>query len=271
MTSDEHNLGLGGLDMTPELLDLFNDLPGVMFCVKDRHGRYIAVNEEFCRRASAVTARQVLGRTAAELFVAELAERYEAQDSEVLTTGKPLRGELEIIRSRGDGLPGWYLTTKLPLLRGTGDGRSAVAVLAMSTDLKTSTKAGTAVAGLARVVELVRERLDLDPPRIPTHAELAAAAGTSVSTLDRNMRKVFSLSPRAYILKQRMDRAMTLLAETDLPIAEVAHRAGFYDQPSFTRQLARLIGETPAGFRRRSRAARADREAAPGQAEPSAG
>jgi transcriptional regulator GlxA family with amidase domain len=69
------------------------------------------------------------------------------------------------------------------------------------------------------------------------------------------MRKVFSLAPRAYLLKQRMDRAMDLLTETDLPIAEVACRAGFYDQPTFTRQLARLIGETPAGFRRRSKPA----------------
>jgi AraC-like DNA-binding protein len=105
------------------------------------------------------------------------------------------------------------------------------------------------------MVEFARERLDANPPRLPTNAELAAAAGMSVSTLDRTMRKVFSVPPRAYLLKLRMDRAMALLTETDLPIAEVACRAGFYDQPTFTRQLARLVGETPAGFRRRSKSA----------------
>ncbi|MDR1293702.1 MAG: AraC family transcriptional regulator [Bifidobacteriaceae bacterium] len=256
MASNSHNPALGGLDMTPELLDLFNDLPGVMFCVKDQGGRYAAVNEAFVRRSSASTQHEALGRTARELFVPDLAERYEAQDSEVLATGKPLRGELEIIRATDDGEPGWYLTTKLPLVRDTGAGRVVVAVLAMSTDLRSSGTGDGGVAGLARVVELVRERLEATPPIVPTNAELAAAAGTSVSTLDRHMRKVFSLSPRAYILKQRMDRAMVLLAETDLPIAEIAHRAGFYDQPNFTRQLARLIGETPAGFRRRARTAR---------------
>ncbi|MDR0432732.1 MAG: AraC family transcriptional regulator [Bifidobacteriaceae bacterium] len=253
MTSEIHNPGLGSLDMTPELLDLFDHLAGVMFCVKDRDGRYVAVNEAFVRRSSAKTSREALGRTAMELFVPELAERYEAQDSEVLATGKPLRGELEIIRATSDGEPGWYLTTKLPLIRPTSTGRAPVAVLAVSTDLRPSGTADAGVAGVARVVELVRQRLDDEPHRPPTNAELAAAAGTSVSTLDRNMRKVFSLSPRAYILQQRMDRAMALLAETDLPIAEIAHRSGFYDQPSFTRQLARLIGETPAGFRRRAR------------------
>jgi AraC-like DNA-binding protein len=133
---------------------------------------------------------------------------------------------------------------------------AVVAVLAMSTDLTLSGTAEAGAAGLVRVVELVRDRLDADPPRIPTNTELARAAGTSVATLDRHMRRVFSLAPRAYILKQRMDRAMALLAETDLPIADIAHRVGYYDQPSFTRQLVRLIGETPAGFRRRSRAGR---------------
>jgi AraC-like DNA-binding protein len=252
MASDTHKPGLGGLDMTPELLDLFNELPGVMFSVKGRDGRYLAVNGAFARRSSAPTVREVLGRTARELFVPELAERYEAQDAAVLRTGEPLRGELEIIRAEG-GEPGWYLTTKLPLVRDTGEGRTVVAVLAMSTDLRVLGAPDAGVAGLARVVDLVRSRLAADPRRPPTKAEMAAAAGMSVSRLDRTMRKVFNLSPRAYLLKLRMDRAMELLAVTDLPIAEVAHRAGFYDQPTFTRQLARLIGETPAGFRRRSR------------------
>jgi AraC-like DNA-binding protein len=256
MTSDRHNSGLGGLDMTPELLDLLGDLPGVMFCAKDSDGRYLAVNQAFVRRSSAATAREALGRTARELFVPELAERYEAQDSEVLASGRPLRGELEIIRAEG-GQPGWYLTTKVPVARDRQTGRRAVAVLAISTDLHAVGAADAGLVGLARVVELVRERLDNDPSHMPTKAELAAAAGTSVSTLDRHMRRVFALSARAYILKQRMDRAMGLLTETDLPIAEVAHLVGFYDQPTFTRQLARLVGETPAGFRRRSRGAAA--------------
>jgi transcriptional regulator GlxA family with amidase domain len=55
------------------------------------------------------------------------------------------------------------------------------------------------------------------------------------------------------VLQQRVNRAMELLAETDRPISEVATRTGFYDQPSLTRQLVRLTGETPGGFRRRSR------------------
>jgi AraC-like DNA-binding protein len=89
---------------------------------------------------------------------------------------------------------------------------------------------------------------------------MAQAAGCSLSTLDRQMRRVFGLSPRQFVLKHRVDTAMALLATTDVSIAEVANATGFYDQPAFTRQLARLVGETPAQFRRRSRAAATGRQ-----------
>jgi AraC-like DNA-binding protein/PAS domain-containing protein len=299
-TTDNGQL-LGGADLTAELLELFEDLPGVMFCLKDSAGRYVAVNDTFVRRTSERTRRTVLGRTAGELFQPDLAERYEAQDAEVIATGRALRGELEIIRQIG-GRPGWYVTTKVPLVRsddadpggnggggnggggtmgggGNGGGgttgggigivgggagrggtagtasaaRRVIGVLVISTDLKSADPEDVSLHGLSRAIDLVRSGLAKTPVVVPTTAQMAGAAGYSRSTLDRQMRRVFGLSPRQYVLQQRMDRAMGLLATTDTPIAQVAEATGFYDQPNFTRQLARLIGETPAQFRRRSR------------------
>lgn len=253
MPPESPTLGdLAGLDLTAELIELFEELPGVMFCVKDTSGRYIAVNRAFVRRTSQSTRRAVLGRRAGELFVPELAERYDAQDSHVLATGQPLRNELEIIRRPG-GRPGWYVTTKLPLRRQVDGALRTVAVVSISTDLQSADVDDATMHGLSQVVELVAARLATTPRDLPRTAELAAAASCSVSTLDRHMRRVFGLSPRQFVLKARIDTAMRLLGETDLPLAEVAARSGFYDQPAFTRQLARLTGETPAQFRRRSR------------------
>jgi AraC-like DNA-binding protein len=250
---------LGGADLTEGLLGLFEDLPGVMFCLKDARGRYVAVNDAFVRRTSCRTKPAVLGRTAAELFQPELAERYEAQDAEVIRTGKALRGELEIIRRIG-GKPGWYVTTKVPIKpsddadragRGASAGR-VVGVLAISTDLQSADPGDVSLHGLSRAIDLVRSGLGAVPVAVPSASQMAGAAGFSRATLDRQMRRVFGLTPRQYVLQQRMDRAMALLADTEVPIAQVAEATGFYDQPSFTRQLVRLIGETPAQFRRRS-------------------
>jgi PAS domain S-box-containing protein len=228
------------------LLALFDVLDDVMFCHKGLDGRYLAVNPAFVRRSGRRSARDVLGARARDLFPAALAERYEEQDRKVLTTGRPLRDELELIR-RPDGRLGWYLTTKLPVPDpGT---RAVTGLVSVSRDLETPSEEGIAVESLTRVVELVDARLD-EPLRV---ADLAAAAGCSPAQLERRLRKVFGLTATHYVLRARVDRATTLLTTTDEALATVATRCGFYDQASFTRQFARLTGDTPAQFRLRHR------------------
>jgi AraC-like DNA-binding protein len=192
----------------------------------------------------------VIGRRAEDLFVPELAEHYTRQDREVLSTGRALRGVLELIRRPG-GVPGWYLTSKVPV---RVDG-VVVGLLSVSEDLRTHDAGDVTVSSLARVVDLVHERLT----ETLSIADLARAAGCSPSTLDRRVRKVFSLSPQQLVLRTRIDHAASLLTSTDLPIADVAAASGFYDQAAFTRTFGRLTGETPAQFRRRSTRVRSGR------------
>ncbi|MEJ5914350.1 helix-turn-helix domain-containing protein [Pseudokineococcus sp. 1T1Z-3] len=256
--ADQRGAGSGtGLPVGPEtpggwpapalasaLLDLLDEAADVLFCAKDAAGRYVAVNDAFVRRTGRRSRRDVVGLRAADLFARPLAERYEEQDAAVLATGRALRHELELIR-REVGPPGWYLTTKLPV-RGGDD--VVLGLVSISQDLRTDDSDPT-LLGLTRVVELVQARV-ADPPR---SAEMAAAAGCSPAVLERRVRKVFGLSPRQLVLRTRIDRAADLLTTTTTPLAEVAAACGFYDQPSFTRQFARLAGETPGQFRRRGR------------------
>ncbi len=232
--------------LTRALLEIVGELSSVMFSVKDADGRYTQVNDAFVRRTRERTAATVLGRTAAELFEPALAERYAEQDAVVLATGTPLRHELELIRRAG-GTPGWYLTSKAALLGPDG----AQGVVAVSEDLRTADADDPSLTSLARVVELVAVRLD-DPPRL---AELATAAGCSTSALERRVRRVYGLSPTQLVLRARIDAARELLTGSTVPLADVAQRTGFYDQPSFTRQFTRLAGETPGQHRRRARPA----------------
>lgn len=232
--------------LTPELVRLMEGLTGTMFCAKDTTGRYVAVNQAFVDRTNETSRRAVVGRRAEDLFVDHLAAHYAAQDEEVLRTGQALRDELELILRPG-GSPGWYLTSKEPVRAGD----VVVGLVSVSEDLRTSDPADVALSSLSRVVALVHERLG-EPVTV---AEMAAAAGCSPAALDRRMRKVFSLSPRRYVLRARVDRAATLLTTTDAPIAAVATATGFYDQAVLTRTFGRLTGQTPAQFRRASREA----------------
>ena len=225
------------------LVELFGELSGVMFCLKGVDGRYTEVNQAFVRRTRQSRREEVVGRTARELFVAELAERYDEQDALVLSTGRPLRHELELIRGEG-GDPGWYITTKLPVVE---DG-AVVGVAIVSEDLRSADESDPAMVSLTRVGELVATHL-AEPLRLP---DLAAAAGCSSSALERRMRRVHGLSPTQFVLRARIDAARALLTRTGRPIAEIATGCGFYDQPAFTRQFARLAGETPGQHRRRA-------------------
>ncbi|WP_242511631.1 helix-turn-helix domain-containing protein [Pengzhenrongella frigida] len=229
--------------LSPEMLQLMDELSATMFCAKDSGGRYVAVNRAFVDRTGERSRRTVIGRRSEDLFVPQLAEHYLHQDRAVLE-GRPLRNELELIRRPG-GLPGWYLTAKLPVRVDS----VVVGLVSMSEDLRTYDAADVAVNSLSRVVALVQARL-AEPITV---ADLAAAAGCSPSTLDRRMHKVFSLSPQQFVLRTRIDHAAALLTSGSLPIAEIATTSGFYDQASFTRTFGRLTGDTPAQFRRRAR------------------
>ncbi len=255
MTSKKTNDGAPSADETAstsetrvfacqdELISLFETLINVMFCVKDSDGRYVEVNSAFVRRTGARSKRSVVGKTASDLFIAELAERYEEQDREVFVTGDPLRDQLELIR-RPDGALGWYLTTKIPVGDPT-DRTSLVGLVSVSRDLLTPSDENIALESLQHVVAFVRENLTASI-RV---ADLAKIASCSAGQLERRMRKTFGQSATQYVLRVRVETAARLLIETEMSLVEIAAHVGFYDQSDFTRRFARLTNETPAQFR----------------------
>jgi PAS domain S-box-containing protein len=226
-----------------ELLELLELLVNVIFCMKRTDLTYVEVNSAFVRRTGRRSKRDVIGRTAADLFVPELAERYEEQDAHVFATGEPLRDELELI-AREDGSLGWYLTSKIPVAS-TDAPDELAGLVSISRDLATPSDEAIAMEALRSVVDHVGAHLT-DTIRV---ADLCAVASCSPDQLERRMKRVFGLTAKQYVLRTRVDRAAALLTDTDLPLADVAVAAGFYDQADLTRQFARLTNETPARFR----------------------
>lgn len=226
-----------------ELLELLELLVNVIFCMKRTDLTYVEVNSAFVRRTGRRSKREVIGRTAADLFVPELAERYEEQDAEVFATGRPLRDELELI-AREDGSLGWYLTSKIPVASADDPDRLA-GLVSISRDLATPSDAAIGMQSLRAVVDHVAGHLD-GTIRV---ADLCAVASCTPDQLERRMKRVFGVSATQYVLRARVERAAMLLTETELPLADVAVAAGFYDQADLTRRFARLTNETPARFR----------------------
>lgn len=87
-----------------------------------------------------------------------------------------------------------------------------------------------------------------------TVAELARLAGISASHFSRTFRSSTGLPPYRYVTRRRLERARSWLAETDLPVAEIATRVGFSDQSHLTRMLRRHGMPTPTAYRQALRA-----------------
>lgn len=225
------------------LADVFAGVPHVMFCVKDTEGRYLAANQAFAERAGRAAPGSVLGRTARDLFPADLVDAYEAQDERLLANGEPIRNELELIL-RPDGSRGWYVTTKTLLIDDRG---AVVGIVVVSYDLHRPFGDDRHHAGLQAAIEYAR-RHHAEPLRV---ADLAAAAGLSAPQLERALRRTVGMSPKQLLIRTRLDEAVRRLDDTDQPIAAIAAACGFYDQSSFTRQFQQVVGMTPGAYRAR--------------------
>lgn len=222
-----------------ELLDM---APTTLYCVKDTDGRYLAVNNAFVERTNATSRRDVVGRLATDLFPAELAERYLAQDREIFELRQPLRDELEQITDPG-GQIAWYLTTKQPIF----DGEQLVAIAVVSIALGTPAALG-AEHPLRPVVTYIREHL-AEPITVEG---LADVAGLPLRQFERLIRRTFGLPTKQYMTQVRVTAAGELLKSTQLPLAEISTRCGWYDQSAFSKQFTKIVGVTPGEYRRRT-------------------
>lgn len=54
-----------------------------------------------------------------------------------------------------------------------------------------------------------------------------------------------------YIIERRVEKAKALLTETDIKIVEIAQECGFSDQVHLNKFFTRVVGITPARFRKK--------------------
>lgn len=109
----------------------------------------------------------------------------------------------------------------------------------------------TSTAGHAHypaVTDLI-EFIDLNLHRPLRLSELVARAGLSWNYLARLFRKQTGLTMPSYLLSRRIALANLLLTTTDLPVKQIAIRAGLPNAQHFNKQFRRLTGNSPTECR----------------------
>jgi AraC-like DNA-binding protein len=80
-------------------------------------------------------------------------------------------------------------------------------------------------------------------------ADLASAAGLSRAHFSREFRRAFGVSPHAYLLTRRLERAAALLRATDRSVADICFSVGLESVGSFTTSFTRTFEISPTAYR----------------------
>jgi len=80
-------------------------------------------------------------------------------------------------------------------------------------------------------------------------ADLAAAAGLSAAHFSREFRRAFGESPHQYLLTRRLERAASLLRNTDRSVTDICFAVGLHSLGSFTTSFHRVFGLPPLAYR----------------------
>ena len=85
-----------------------------------------------------------------------------------------------------------------------------------------------------------------EPLDIPA---LARVASVSQAHFIRTFRATFGETPHRYLQRRRLERAMALLRETELPVTEICLEVGFTSLGTFSRTFRRVLGMSPKAYR----------------------
>ena len=228
-----------------EMAPLFDALEDVQFWVKDRDGRYRAMNRACLLNYGLGSSAEAIGRTDFDLSPPHLATQFRLDDERVLK-GAAIANRVELV-GRFDHTAVWCVTNKIALhdYRGRIVGTAGVArPLKAGSELPSGPE-----MGLAPALVYLREHLS---ERIPNTA-LAQACRLSLRVFLRRFRMEFDTTPHAYLRRLRVRLACRPLVYSHASLATIATDHGFADQSHFGREFRREAGITPAQYRRRFR------------------
>lgn len=83
--------------------------------------------------------------------------------------------------------------------------------------------------------------------------EIASAAYLSEYHFARLFKQITGVTPHVYLANVRLERARKLLAETALPISEIASMVGYQSQSHFSKMFRSVTGVTPRAYREAAR------------------
>jgi len=103
---------------------------------------------------------------------------------------------------------------------------------------------------VCRAERLIAEAMDSPNSASPTVRELAATSRISTNHFIRSFRQVRGTTPHQLVTARRCQRAMDLLRQADLTVADVSDAAGYSSPAYFIASFRQHLGVTPGAYQR---------------------
>ncbi|MBS1624458.1 MAG: helix-turn-helix transcriptional regulator [Bacteroidetes bacterium] len=105
---------------------------------------------------------------------------------------------------------------------------------------------------LYKRISMARDYIDSNYTRDILLEDIAQNCCLSVSHLKRLFKEYFHITPHQYIIQRRLEKARTLLIQSDMPVRNICGEIGFENTSSFIRLFRNSYNLTPMSFRGRS-------------------
>ncbi len=130
-------------------------------------------------------------------------------------------------------------------------GAASAGVLANWTPLLLESLTAQTIRPASRL-QAALTRFEAQPGRPWDTASMAKVACLSVSSLHRVFREELDTTPQAWLQAMRLRFVCRQLAESSLPIAQLATLAGYADQSALTHAMRRAMDITPLAYRKQN-------------------
>lgn len=239
------NTWMAEIEPTSHFHRLFDHIPGLHFFAKNREGHLMFASRGLRERYSMRDESEILGMTDFDLNPDLMARAYVDDD------GRLLSGEAEVIERLelwwdSQGMPDWFMVTKLPIRNHSGKVSGVMGLLRRPDQ---SDRELPVFQTVAKAVEIIRR--DFAKPIVIE--EISRTCGQSLRQLQRRFSTAFGITPQEFLIKTRVLAAQRMLEESSRNAAEIAQLCGFVDASSFTQHFRKRIGMTPTAYRLRFR------------------
>ncbi|MDR2439016.1 MAG: AraC family transcriptional regulator [Planctomycetaceae bacterium] len=225
------------------ILQLFDFLPNVFFHIKDVHQKFLWMNTALRQHLGEKEEMGFLNKTDSDYFNPNLVFLYQREDNEVITTCRPILNQPWFVPGLNNEQK-WFISSKIPLTDMDG---KVVATAGLMRNLSQEYEAANPLNEMKNVIDYIfahyYEKISLDT--------LASLVFLSQRQFERRFHELFCLSPRDFILKVRIDKAIRFLVESEDSITQIALNCGFYDNSYFTRQFKKMTAMSPLQFRKK--------------------